>query len=108
MLLAVGASRLPKLGEKVKAEALVLGSPLRSLNEPMAQQRLFVWPSAGMNLSEATFFDAICLAVLPTTESYLGLTLDRPSEGKKSAANAVRYRWTPLGWVPVLGETRKP
>ena len=108
LLLAVGTNQLPKLGEKAKADAVVLGSPLRSLNQPTGKQRLFISPSEGLNLSEATVFDSVSLAVLPKDSDYLGLTLRRLPDGQKSSANAVRYRWTPSGWVPVIGETRKP
>lgn len=100
LLLAVGTSKLPQLGAKVKAEALVLGSPLRPSRALSATE--------SMSASEAAIFDAVALTAQPPKTDYKGLTLVRTSAGKTGPASAIRYRWTPSGWIPVTSESRTP
>ncbi len=100
LLLAIGTSKLPQLGPKMKAEALVLGSPLRPSQALRA--------SESMTASEAAIFDAVALTAQPTKTDYQGLTLDRTSAGKTGPASAIRYRWTSSGWIPVTPESRIP
>lgn len=100
LLLAVGTSKLPQLGAKVKAEALVLGSPLRPSRALSATE--------SMSASEAAIFDAVALTAQPPKTDYQGLTLVRTSAGKTGPASAIRYRWTPSGWIPVTSESRTP
>ena len=100
LLLAVGTSDLPSFQGKVKAEALVLGSPLRPASALGSAQ--------AMTVSQAATFDALALTSLPSQVDYQGVTLDRLSGGKQATAAAVRYRWTPSGWIPVASESRSP
>lgn len=99
LLLGVGADSLPELPPGVKAEAVVLGSPLR---ETLAGSNSFVFsPSDGLDLAQARVFDAVLLTGL-WDKGYSGITVTRAPDGKDSPGLTVRYRWTASGWVPAL------
>lgn len=98
LLLALGPEQLPALGPKAKAEALVLGSPLRA----SSGSALAPSPSTGLSPEEARLFDAVLLAAKVGDNAYSGITLNRAPDGKDQPGGVVRYRWTPTGWVPSL------
>ncbi len=109
LLLAVGESSLPTLAPGAKAEALVLGSPLRASAPGVSAANLCPSPSSALLPAQARLFDALVLAARDGKGGYTGLTLTRSSEGKDRAGVAVRFRWTASGWAPMLDESaRKP
>lgn len=98
LLLALGPDQLPPLNPKARAEALVLGSPLRT----SSSSSLAPSPSSGLSPAEARLFDAVLLAAKVGDGAYSGITLNRAPDGKDQPASLIRYRWTPTGWVPSL------
>lgn len=100
LLLAVGTANLPRLGPKIKAEAVVLGSPLRPSRALPIHQ--------GMSVSQAFIFDAVALTALTPGKQYLGLTLNQDEEGKQGPAEVYRYRWSSSAWIPISEESRTP
>jgi serine/threonine-protein kinase len=102
LLLAAGPASLPKLAPGAKAEALVLGSPVRQADPSAPVGGLFPSPSGGLSWSQGRLFDAVALSAKPASMDYSGITVTRPAEGKDLPGLAVRYRWTASGWVPSL------
>lgn len=100
LLLAIGAETLPELAPGAKAEALVLGSPLREATS----SDLCLSPSTGLSPAQARIFDAVLLlATMRTDVGYTGITLTRLPKGKDQPGTPARYRWMASGWVPALG-----
>jgi hypothetical protein len=100
LLLAIGAETLPQLAPGAKAEALVLGSPLREASG----SKLSLSPSTGLNPAQARVFDAVLiLASMRADVGYDGITLTRLPKGKDQPGTPTRYRWTASGWVPAVG-----
>ena len=97
LLLALGPDQLPPLDPQAKAEALVLGSPLRA----SSGSTLTFSPSAGLTAAEARVFDAVVLGEVDDA-AYSGITLNRASQDKDQPGTTIRYRWSPTGWVPIL------
>ncbi len=102
LLLATKESQLPKLGPKLKGEALILGSSLRVAPVESGANPLSLSPSEALDWSEARVFDAVILSALPPDQAFSGITIARTTKKKFVPGVAVRYRWTTTGWVPVL------
>lgn len=100
LLLAIGPDSLPDLPPGRKAQALVLGSPLR----PVAGARGTAFPSGELKPAEARLLDGLHLATIPAEQSYSGLTVSKSSKAKDQPGVPVLYRWTASGWVPDLRE----
>jgi hypothetical protein len=106
LLLAIGPHELPAIGGDARAEALVLGSPLRV----SGSAALVASPSSGLEPEQARLFDAIYLATLLDNQAYSGITVSQAAKGSRpgnssreqTSGVAVRYRWSSDGWVPDL------
>lgn len=102
LLLAIGSETLPKLAPGSKADALVLGSPIRSSHPKAPLSSLCLSPEQNLEPLQARYFDSIVLAASTEKLGYLGVTVTRSSDGKEQPGLPVRFRWTDSGWVPVV------